>query len=193
MFAEQAFDVKHLAPSLHVGRLVTPPREDRGMPLAPTPVLASVAAPGCAAPPPAVRVVRLPEAVYRRRRVAAAAVASAILTLVLAVGRPDQVPVGEANPWPSAGDVSLSTDLPGVYVVQPGDTLWDIARALAPDRDPRAVVHELADTAGGAALEPGQRIVIAEVPGLATGSDWDRGPHQGSGQRAAAEPAGSER
>ena len=115
------------------------------------------------------------------------------MTLVLAVGRPDRVPVGEANPWPSAGSVSLSTDLPGVYVVQPGDTLWDIARALAPDRDPRAVVHELADTAGGAALEPGQRIVIAEVPGLATGSDWDRGPHQWSGQRAAAEPAGSER
>ena len=193
MFAERAFDVKHLAPSLHVGRLVTPPREDRGMPLAPMPVLASVAAPGCAVPPLAVGVVRLPEAVYRRRRVAAAAVAAAILTLVLAVGRPDRVPVGEANPWPSAGDVSLSTDLPGVYVVQPGDTLWDIARALAPDRDPRAVVHELADTAGGAALEPGQRIVIDEVPGLATGSDWDRGPQQGSGQRAAAEPAGSER
>lgn len=191
MFAEHAFDVKHLAPSLSVGRLVTPPREARGMPPDPTPVLASVAAAGCA--PPAVRVVRLPEAVYRRRRVAAAAVAAAILTLVLAVARPDRVPVGEANPWPSAGGVSLSTDLPGVYVVQPGDTLWDIARALAPDRDPRAVVHELADTAGGAALVPGQRIVIDEVSGLATGSDWDRGPHQGSGQRAAAEPAGSER
>ena len=155
---------------------------------APTPALASVAAPGCAGSPPPVRAVRLPEAVYRRRRVAAAAFAAAILTLVLAVGRPDRVPVGEANPWPSAGGVSLSTDLPGVYVVQPGDTLWDIARALAPDRDPRAVVHELADTAGGAALEPGQRIVIDEVPGLTTGSDWDRGPDQGSGQ-----PAGSAR
>ena len=163
------------------------------MPPVPTPVLASVAAPGCAAPPSVVRAVRLPEAVYRRRRVAAAAVAAAILTLVLAVGRPDRVPVGETNPWPSTGEVSLSTDLPGVYVVQPGDTLWDIARALAPDRDPRAVVHELAGTAGGAALEPGQRIVIDEVPGRATGSDWDRDSDQGSGQRAAAEPAGSER
>ena len=139
------------------------------MPPAPTPVLASVAAPGCAVPPPPVGVVRLPEAVYRRRRVAAAAFAAAILTVVLAVDRPDRVPVGEANPWPSAGGVSLSTDLPGVYVVQPGDTLWGIARALAPDRDPRAVVHELADSAGGAALQPGQRIVIDEVPGLATG------------------------
>ena len=163
------------------------------MALTPTHVLASVAAPACAVPQPAARVVRLPEAVYRRRRVAATAVAAAMLTLVLVVGGPDRVPAGEANPWPSTGEVSLSTELPGVYVVQPGDTLWDIARALAPDGDPRALVHELAGTAGGAALEPGQRIVIDEVPGLGTGSDWDRGPDQGSGQRAAAEPAGSER
>ena len=116
-----------------------------------------------------------------------------MLTLVLVVGGPDRVPAGEANPWPSTGEVSLSTELPGVYVVQPGDTLWDIARALAPDGDPRALVHELADTAGGAALEPGQRIVIDEVPGLVTGSDWGRGSDQGSGQRPAAEPAGSDR
>ena len=159
---------------------------------APTHVLASVAAPACAGPPPAGGTVRLPEAVYRRRRMAAATVAAAVVTLMLVVGRPDRVPAGEANPWPSVGDVSLSTELPGVYVVQPGDTLWDIARALAPDRDPRAVVHELADTAGGAALEPGQRIVIDGVPGLARGGDWDRGPDQRSGQRAAVEPAGSD-
>ena len=155
------------------------------MALAPTPVLASVAAPACAVPPPAARAVRLPEAVYRRRRMAAAALAAAVMTLVLVVGGPDRVPVGEANPWPSTGEVSLSTELPGVYVVQPGDTLWDIARALAPDRDPRAVVHELADTAGGAALEPGQRIVIDQVADLAGGADSDRGAD--AGQRAAAE------
>ena len=99
--------------------------------------------------------------------------------------------MGEANPWPSVGDVSLSTELPGVYVVQPGDTLWDIARALAPDGDPRALVHQLADAAGGAALDPGQQIIIDELPGLA-GDDSGRGPDRGSGQRAAVEPAGSE-
>ena len=135
------------------------------MALAPSHVLAPVAAPACGGPqPPAARDFRLSESVYRRRRVVAASVAAAVVTLVLVVGRPDRVPVGETNLWPSTGEVSLSTELPGVYVVQPGDTLWDIARALAPDGDPRARVHEMAKAAGGAALEPGQRIVLSDVP-----------------------------
>ena len=120
--------------------------------------LAAVAGPTAATRPP-VRAARLPEPVYRRRRVAVAAVAAAVSTLVLIVGRPDRVPPGEANPWPSVGEVSLSAE-PGVHVVQPGDTLWDIARAVSPGSDPRARVHELAKSAGGAALEPGQRVVI---------------------------------
>lgn len=100
----------------------------------------------------------------------AATVAAALVTLVLVVGRPERVPVGEANPWPATAEVSLSTELPGVYVVQPGDTLWDIARALAPGEDPRAVVHNLAGTAGGAALEPGQRIVLGDAGVSASGA-----------------------
>ena len=103
--------------------------------------------------------VRLPEAVYRRRRLAVAMVVVAAAALVLALSRPDRVPPGEANPWPSTGDASLPAELPGVYVVQPGDTLWDMALAIAPG-DPRALVHDLAEAAGGAALEPGQQIVI---------------------------------
>ena len=98
---------------------------------------------------------------------AAAAAAAAAVTLLLVVGRPDRVPAGEANPWPSVGGMSLATELPGVYVVRPGDTLWDIARALAPGGDPRALVHELAEAAGGAALEPGQRIVLDAAEGIA--------------------------
>ena len=132
---------------------------------------AHVPAPGtpgaCAARLAVARPERLPESVYRRRRAVAAAVAAALITLVLVVGRPDRVPVGEANPWPSTGGVSLSTELPEVYVVQPGDTLWDIARALAPGTDPRALIHELAGSAGGAALEPGQRIIIDAAGGVA--------------------------
>ena len=132
-----------------------------------THVLAPGAAPAAAGAPPAAAATRLPEAVYRRRRAVAAAIAVAVVTLALVVGRPDRVPVGEANPWPSTGAVSLSPELPGVYVVQPGDTLWNIARALAPDRDPRVLVHELSGTAGGAALEPGQTIVIDAAGGIA--------------------------
>ena len=47
-----------------------------------------------------------------------------------------------------------------VYVVRPGDTLWDLAAALAPDRDPRVVVAALERSAGGSTLRPGQRIVL---------------------------------
>ena len=169
MFVEHAFDVKDLGSGVGGGGLVTPPREDGPMALAPTHALVPSAAPACGAPPPAARAARLPESVYRRRRAVAALVAAAVVTLMVVVGRPDGVPVGEANPWPSTAEVSLSTELPGVYVVQPGDTLWDIARALAPGEDPRALVHELAGTAGGAGLEPGQRLVIDDVRAVALG------------------------
>ena len=46
------------------------------------------------------------------------------------------------------------------YVVQPGDTLWSIARDLAPGEDPRPLVDALDEIAGGALLQQGQRIVI---------------------------------
>jgi hypothetical protein len=47
-------------------------------------------------------------------------------------------------------------------VVQPGDTLWGIARQVAPGRDPRPVVDEIVeanDLRGG--LQAGQELVVA--------------------------------
>ena len=47
------------------------------------------------------------------------------------------------------------------YVVQPGDTLWSIARRVAPGQDPRPVVDGLIranDVRGG--LEAGQELTI---------------------------------
>jgi Tfp pilus assembly protein FimV len=47
------------------------------------------------------------------------------------------------------------------YVVQPGDTLWSIARQVAPDRDPRPVVDALVeanDLRGG--LQAGQELSV---------------------------------
>ncbi|HEX5951430.1 MAG TPA: LysM peptidoglycan-binding domain-containing protein [Actinomycetota bacterium] len=48
------------------------------------------------------------------------------------------------------------------YVVRPGDTLWSIARRVAPGRDPRPVVDAIAaanDVQAGALL-PGQTLSI---------------------------------
>ena len=102
----------------------------------------------------------LPESVYRRRRLVATAALAATLAVLLAVGRPAGPPVGEIDPWSSPRSEGIKADPSGVYVVEPGDTLWDIARSAAPGRDPRAVVHELSESIGGAGLHPGQRIVI---------------------------------
>ena len=157
MFVEHTFDVKHLALRAGLAAVVTPLRDHGGMEAAGSPAL-HVGPTGVAAASPAGRSVRLPEGVYRRRRLVVVAVAVAVLALVLVAARPDRVPPGEANPWSS---------MDGVYVVRPGDTLWDIAVALSPGADPRAVVHELAEAAGGAMLEPGQQLVVDAVTGIA--------------------------
>lgn len=47
------------------------------------------------------------------------------------------------------------------YVVRPGDTLWSIASASAPGRDPRTIVTEIAsDNHLVSTLVPGQVLVI---------------------------------
>ena len=50
--------------------------------------------------------------------------------------------------------------VPSTYLVQPGDTLWTIARQLKPEGDVRPVVHKLADLNGGAELEVGQVLAL---------------------------------
>jgi hypothetical protein len=49
--------------------------------------------------------------------------------------------------------------------VQPGDTLWSIARELAPAGDIRAEVDRLQDLNGTAALQAGQRLRLTAPPG----------------------------
>ena len=58
------------------------------------------------------------------------------------------------------GSVSVP-DTISVHVVQPGDTLWGIAREMAgPDADIRPLVEELKVIAGGSNLQIGQRLIV---------------------------------
>jgi hypothetical protein len=93
--------------------------------------------------------------VIRRRLTAIALVVGLVVVLrplLLPGGDPLVVP-GRATPAAAAGGTRL-------YVVQPGDTLWSIARQLHPQDDPRPVVDRLASQLHGGSLQVGQRLVL---------------------------------
>jgi len=96
-----------------------------------------------------------PAAVYRRRRVAAVlAAVGALAVLLLAVTAlasfgADPVTASERPASPAA-----------VYVVQPGDTFWHIARRLDPGGDPRPLVARLVAAHGSPVLVTGERLAL---------------------------------
>ncbi|RMH77683.1 MAG: LysM domain-containing protein [Actinomyces sp.] len=107
---------------------------------------------------------RLPAHVYRRRRLAVAAIVVCVLAVLAPVGLSGAV-AGGATGRVDAGAAPAPASPGGgegaaVYVVQPGDTLWSIARCLDPDADPRPLVAELSASNGGPLLRIGQRLVI---------------------------------
>jgi hypothetical protein len=87
--------------------------------------------------------------VYRRRRLAAVAIG---VGAVLAVGSAGAALGGTSLATPDARPRVVS------HVVEPGDSLWSVARELAPGSDPRPVVDALSDARGGADLVPGETI-----------------------------------
>jgi hypothetical protein len=60
----------------------------------------------------------------------------------------------------STGAVHRPLTGPGVYVAQPGDSLWSIVRARGVKGDPRPVVDRLERELGGRPLQIGQRVVL---------------------------------
>lgn len=104
-------------------------------------------------PAPAHRPVT---AVYRRRRaVALLLVVTVVAGVVLAVG---------ALRASFGGGPLTASERPGapaaVYVVQPGDTFWEIARRLDPTGDPRPLVARLVAAHGSPVLVPGERLAL---------------------------------
>ncbi len=97
------------------------------------------------APGPALRLTR------RGRRLTAGLVIAAGVGLTAALG---------ASLGGGSGDLRLAGS--GSVVVDEGDTLWSIARAVAPEEDPRAVVYEISEVndLDGAGLVPGQVLQL---------------------------------
>ena len=59
---------------------------------------------------------------------------------------------------PAAGPAAAPAVAAHAYVVQPGDTLWSIARQLQPEGDVRPLVDQLSARHGGSALQAGERL-----------------------------------
>ena len=131
---------------------------------------------------PALRLVRNvsrpSDAVYRRRRLFAVVLLAGFTLMVAGVAfaltsgetAPFSVSAGAASGAPvedpAAYGAGHASPPPGsVYVVQPGDTLWSIARELAPTGDIRAEVDRLQHLNGTAALQAGQRLQLTAPPG----------------------------
>jgi hypothetical protein len=94
-------------------------------------------------------------AVYRRRRLAVV-LALAVLVLTPMALWLGGGPLAASEPRPVAPVPIVSS----VYVVQPGDTLWTLARRAQPTGDLRPLVDHLAAALGGRSLRAGQRIVL---------------------------------
>lgn len=89
----------------------------------------------------------------RRGRVLLLAALVAVLFAAFSLGRS----ASEAAP-PTAALVTAEHRV----TVQQGDSLWTLARRIAPDNDPRDVVAQIRDLndLGSPRLQPGQQLVL---------------------------------
>jgi len=111
---------------------------------------------------------RLDHEIYVRRRIVAGllvtllAVATCLGIRSLASRGDGAAPVSAVTPGVSVGGVDVSGAYvvnDGVYIVQPGDTLWSIASSLTDDGI-RDYVADLISLNGGASIDVGQRLAL---------------------------------
>jgi hypothetical protein len=111
--------------------------------------------------------------IYRRRRLAVLGAAlSVVLLAVLLTSLAGRATSSDVRIAPAEAPIVRNPAAYGasgqrvparaVYVVQPGDTIWTIARDLDPSGDTRATVDRIVALNGSAALEPGQRLRLTD-------------------------------
>jgi len=103
---------------------------------------------------------RVPDRATRIRRRRLAALVALVVAGVLVWGAVRVAVPAVVGTSVGTGDPEPLPVTDGTYVVQPGDTLWSIARRLAPDDDPRPIVAELRERYGDAALDAGDRLEL---------------------------------
>jgi hypothetical protein len=128
--------------------LMNTPRTDPGCPAGVTTrpahlTLVPMPAAGFGRPP------RVSVATYWRRRLVVALGAAVVLLMA-----------GKAGAALGSSPLEAPGRPPSVthYVVRSGDSLWSVARQVAPDEDPRPVVDALAAARHGAPLLPGETV-----------------------------------
>jgi hypothetical protein len=82
------------------------------------------------------------------------AVAGLLIAAEAVIGR------AGGGPLTTTGAGTASSASARVWVVQPGQTLWEIATAIDPGGDARPIVARLATETGSASVYPGERIAI---------------------------------
>lgn len=106
------------------------------------------------------------QALYRRRRIVAALAALALAAVLLlasaavariAGGVPSSA-AGAPSPTSAAAARAAEVATPLTAVVQPGDTLWSIAAAIAPEVDVRITVDQLIALNGSSPIAVGQEL-----------------------------------
>jgi hypothetical protein len=92
--------------------------------------------------------------VRRRRLVLALLSGASLVALALPWGGAGGHPLATPGPVLAGATVAPGSD----YVVQPGDTMWSIARRLDAGGDPRATVAQLESQVGSDVLQPGEHL-----------------------------------
>lgn len=105
---------------------------------------------------PADRPVRLPERVYRRRRMMVAVASAAIA--VVGVGAFDVLAGGGGVPASATNRQPAREQQ--VVAAHAGDTMWSLAERHRGDTGLREYVDTMVDINGGAGLMPGQRVIL---------------------------------
>jgi hypothetical protein len=98
------------------------------------------------------RKSRTSPATFRRRRIVFAVLA---LGVVVVTGQAGAALGGSSL---AAPERRPSLTASHAVVVRTGDTLWGIARRLAPDEDPRPIVDRLVAVYGAGPLTPGETL-----------------------------------